>query len=253
MRNPRIKNSRIVLKNVLETLFERAKARMLGKFYNGPKIFIQVIKDFGLQNSLEGAHRHTLMHTFGPGIEPDEEIIDGHMAEVDSLIDSLKTKTYKEALQALKTKDPEKIKDVFVGATKHLDMITNTEIRRAQSFAEDDAVFKITQAKGIKDPTIIFIGFHDHKTCKFCEAMYHCKSNPKIPRAHKLSQIVMGKWFKAKEWDGKAVYNVPLHPRCRHSKTLLLQGFGFDESGSLKYIGADHDEYELQKSRGDTE
>src|SRR5690606_22089273 len=101
---------------------------------------------------------------------------------------------------------------------------------------EDDAVVQVAAARGIQDPTVFFVGVLDEKTCKHCLAMYHCKSNPKIPRAIKFSQLRTGEYFRAKTWDGQTVYNAPLHPRCRHSKTLLIPGFGFDDNGRVQFI-----------------
>ena len=80
--------------------------------------------------------------------------------------------------------------------------------------------------------------------------MYHTKSNPKVPRVYKKSQLSTA-YFKAKEWDGNTIHYAA-HPRCRHSMTLLMPDFGFDENGKIKYVGKGHDEYEAQKQRGDT-
>lgn len=250
---PRNTLVRKALKSTIESLFERAKARLLGRFYNGPKLFVQVVRDFGVDNSLEGTFRHTLMHNIGTGSRPDEFTLEAHAEESDAILDSLKAKVYRDSLQAIKERDTDKLRDIFENAKNHMEMIVATETRRSQSLAEDEAVVQVAASRGIQNPNVFFVGVLDDKTCKHCKAMYHCKSNTKIPRVLKFDQILTGTYFKPKNWDGVTVYNAPLHPFCRHSKTLLIPGFGFDENGHVQFIGQGYDEYQVQKARGDTD
>jgi superfamily I DNA/RNA helicase len=234
----------------VDTLFEKAKARLLGRFYTGPRIVFQIVRDFGLEETLEAAHKHAAYMGTGFGTEIDREILETQAEETESIIDALKTKTFKEVFHAAKLGDTNKIKDTFKSIESHMDMIVATEARKAQSLGEEDAIMQVASSKGIEDPTIFWIGKLDGKTCNHCLAMYHTQSNPKVPRTWKMSQLEQG-YFKPKEWGGDNVFR-NAHPRCRHSMSILMPGFGFDDNGKVQYIEPNHDEYEKQKQNGDT-
>ena len=241
---------RRTVKIAIDNLFERTKARLLGRFYSGPKIFFQIIRDFGLDDTLEAAHRHAAYMGTGINTDIDRDILETQAEETESIIDALKTKTYKEVFEAAKIGDPKKIKDIFKSAETHIDMIVTTEARKAQSIGESDSIMQVAASKGIEDPTIFWIGRLDNKTCTHCLAMYHSKSNPKVPRVWKMSQLNEG-YFKPKEWQGNEVHRFA-HPRCRHSMSILMPGFGFDDQGKVQYITPGFDEHKKQKKSGDT-
>ena len=244
---PRAKQVRNVLRATIDNLFERTKARILGKFYNGPKIFFQIIRDFGIDNSLEGSFRHALMHAAGTGAKIDDEILEAHAEETESLIDALKSKMYKEAFHAVKINDMDKLKEIFESATNHVETITATEFRHAQSLGEDSGLMQVAASQGIEDPTIFWVGRLDEKTCKHCLAMYHSQDNPKIPRLWKRSDLKEG-YFKPKLWDGNSVYR-NAHPRCRHSMTILMPSFGFNDNGNVTYKYPHYDGHADRKDK----
>jgi hypothetical protein len=243
------KKSRDAVRFVLDALFERAKARLLGRYSNS--IFFQVVRDFGVDKSTEGMARYSFASKFGVDAAPDSEILETQADEASSFIDALKQKTTAQMLDAIKNGDPSEIKDIFKKTTDNLEMIVAEEINRASNLSIADGIDQVASSQGIEDPTVFSIGPLDVKTCKYCLSMYHCKSNPKIPRVYRRSQLSTA-FFKPKEWDGKTIH-LNAHPRCRHSLTVLMPGFGFDSNGKVTYIGKDHDEYEAQKKRGDTE
>lgn len=232
-------------KQVLDSMFERAKARLMGRFYDGPKVFIKIIKDFGVKNSLEGATTHSLMHHAGTGLRPNDEVLQAHAEEAQALLDSVKSKTYKKILQDIKVGDTDAIKKTFDTAQHETNRIIFHEITTAQSIGGQQGVVEVARSKNIEDPTVAWIGPLDAKTCASCLEMYHTSENPMIPRVWKLSELKQG-YFKRKEWDGKSVYS-KAHPRCRHVMTIIMDGFGFDNSGSLTYIGDGHDEFSHQR------
>ena len=241
---------RRTIKMAIEALFERAKARLLGRFYDGPKIFFQIVRDFGVEDSLEGAYRHAAYMGSGSNTQIDHDTADSQADETSAIMNSLKTKAIKDLMQAAKVGDTTKIKEVFKTTESHMDMIIATETRKAQSFGEHETVVQVAQNLGIENPTIIFRGVLDGKTCKWCLAMYHSKSNPKIPRTWKNSQL-SEEYFNPKTWNGTTVHRSG-HPRCRHSMSVVIPGMGFNNDGYQTFIHRDYDEYEKQKREGDT-
>jgi hypothetical protein len=238
------------VRGAIDLLVERAKARLLGRFYKGPRIVFQIVKDFGLENSLEGVYRHTAMHTVEPSAKPSDEIIEAQADSVDSVMDAFKNRMFNEILDAAKTGSDKKVKEIFNKANEHMEIIAAEESRKAQSLSKDEMIDRVAASAGIEDPTLFWVGRLDDKTCRNCLAMYHCKSDNRIPRVWKKSQLSQA-YFKPKAWDGQTVH-LNAHPRCRHFLSLLMPNFGFDSNGHVQYKGQGHDEYDAQKKRGDT-
>jgi len=241
------KRSRDAIKLVLQALFERAKARLLGR--HGNAMYFQVVRDFGIENSLEGVARDSAALAVGTKIEPGAEIIETQADEAAAFIDALQARTTAAALDAIKRRDAEEIRKVFSQATDHLEMIVDEETNRAKNLSVLDMIDQVTASQNIQDPIIYAIGPLDAKTCPACLAMYHCKSNPRVPRVYRRSQFSPA-YFKKKTWDGKTIHS-NAHPRCRHSLSFLAPGFGFDANGHVQYMGKEHDEMRTQKDRGD--
>ena len=241
-----------VIKKTIAELFERSRARLLGRQLSKPnRILIQLMKDFGLENTIEGLFRSALASGVTLDADVDESLIEAQAAETGGYIDELEKRTYRSVLDAVKTGDTEAVTKAFTKATSDLEAIVITETNKAQNLAVYDGVMQAANAIGVNDPTLCALGKLDGKTCKYCLQMYHVESNQKKPRAFKSSQILEG-WFKPKEWDGKTTYRPSLHPRCRHLLVAILPGFGLDENGTIKYVSKNYDEYEYQKSKGET-
>jgi hypothetical protein len=243
------KKAREAVKLVLQALFERAKARLLGR--HGNAMYFQVVRDFGIENSLEGVARESVAEAAGVKIEPGAEIIETQVDEAAAFIDALQARTTAAAFDAIKRKDAEEIRRVFAQATDHVEMIVDEETNRAKNLGILDMIDQVSTSQGIADPIIYGIGPLDAKTCPHCLSMYHCKSNPLVPRVYRRSQFSPA-YFKKKTWDGATIHS-NAHPRCRHSLSFLAPGFGFDAKGHVQYMGKDHDELQVQKARGDAE
>lgn len=236
------------IRGVIDALFERAKARLLGRFSN--RIYFHIVHDFGFTDTLEGASKYAASLSHGVGFNPSEEILLAHADETSSLMDALKNKTLNDVFNAVKTGDDDLIREVIEKATQRVEMVVSEELNRAQSVSVVEGIDKVSQSQNLDDPTLIWYGVNDESTCKWCKKMYRSKNNPRKPRAWKRSQLSMA-YFKPKEWDESTVH-INAHPRCRDRMTVVMPGFGLDEAGHIKYMGRDYDEYEAQKQSGDT-
>lgn len=243
------KRLRNAVSEAISALFERTKARLQGKDFKGNAIYFQIIRDFGVNDSVEGVYRDALVNEIGNKGEINKEVVEAHNDEVSHLIDALKSKTTNQALDAIKSGDQDSIKEVFDKAKYHLDTIVTTELARTQNTALEDAASQVAADMGISDPVMFAIGKWDDRTCKYCKAMFHCSSNPSIPKVWKLSEMHY-EYMKSKTWSGE-IHKPPIHPKCRDRMTMLSPGFGFNSSGNVEYKREGYDEYMEQKKRGD--
>jgi hypothetical protein len=238
-----------LVRNLVDDLFYRIKVRLLGRFFTGPTMYFEVTKPDPM-DSLESVYKYTGMALYGPDFVIDEDHLRTLAEITGNYIDAQKLKVTNQLLVGIKgADDPEEadkiIEEVVGKATDYMSMLTATEGRIVQAFAERDGISRLASDMGVSDPVVAFLGRYDQKTCKYCLAMYHLPNNPIIPKVYKLSELQSG-YFKSKEWNGKAVFPAPLHPNCRHVMTFIPPNFGFGKDGVIKFIGFGHDEYEAQ-------
>lgn len=160
--------------------------------------------------------------------------------EVDSYMKNQSSK--KEPVSLKKVK---KLMDTEMNkAGKHLRMIANAESQKAINTGTALQISKIAEEKGEEDPTVFFIVTIDDVTGPE-EFVLHLLPDRKTPRVWKLSEI--GSEYHKK---GDPNPKLPgLHPNCRCKLTYLAKGFGFDETGRVKYVGKDHDEFKTQREK----
>lgn len=127
-------------------------------------------------------------------------------------------------------------------AGKHLKIIANAESQKAINTGAALQISKMAQDKGEKDPTVFFVVTQDDKT-GFYEYVLHLLPDRKTPRVWKLSEVNSGYYANGDQYPSLS----GLHPNCRCKMTYLANGFGFDESGRVKYIDKNHDEFEKQR------
>ena len=234
----------IILERI-ESLFDSTKARLLGKFFKGPKIYFEVIRRTDPLHTIEGLYTYTLNMLYGSGIKPSVKnmknlaemtgnYMDAQQFKIKNhiLADVQKAATPGEAIRA--------IRDHFDKAGKYVDLLVSNETRIVQAYASREGITKLATDIGVEDPTVVFLGVTDHKICKYCKSMYHDSKNLQRPKPYKLSQVKEG-YFKPKEWDGKTPHHAPLHPRCRHVMTFVPPNFGYNESGIIEFKGFGYD------------
>lgn len=244
------KELRAAVKLTVSDLFEKAKARISGRFYGGKHIFLQVFTDFSPEASLEGVFRHAYSNLIGPLANLDTEPVAEQSEDVDRYLETLKSKTEGKVLDAFIAGDQDSLEDALESATQHFETILVTETKKTQNLAALDGVVTVGRSVGVEDPVVFWRGRVDGKLCKKCRSMYHCQSDIQTPRVTLLSKIKPG-YLKYKEWQEGDVY-LSGHPNCRHTMSIILPGYGFSSSGSLEFKGGDYSELEIQLKRGDT-
>lgn len=243
--------------SAIDNLFEKAKANLLGRFFQGSRIFFQVARKADPLHTIEGIYHYTLNSLYGAGATSENPKIIENLAEItgnyfDShklkvknhiIADLLKSKNHTEAIGSLKQH--------FSKAEKYIDMLVANETRIAVAYANREGISRIASDLGVEDPTVIFVGITDNKICKYCKNMYHDKKNINLPKPYKLSQIREG-YFKPKEWDQKTPHQSPLHPHCRHVMSFVAPNTGYDQNGfpHFKHFGYDYykEYWKLNKS-----
>ena len=127
-------------------------------------------------------------------------------------------------------------------AGNHVRLIANAESQKAINTGTALQISKVGKSRGEDDPIVFFIVTVDDVTGPE-EFVLHLLPDRKTPRVWRLSEI--GAEYHKK---GDANPKLPgLHPNCRCKLTYMAKGFGFDESGRVKYIDKNHDEFEAQR------
>lgn len=238
---------RSIIISRIESLFDSTKARLLGKFFKGPKMYFEVVRRTDPLHTIEGIYTYTLNMLYGAGAKPSKKTIKNLAEVTGNYLDAqqLKVKnhiiaevqrasTASEAIRA--------IREHFDKAGEYVDMLISNESHIVQAYATREGITKLASDVGVADPTVVFLGVTDHKICKYCKSMYHDSANLRKPKPYKLSQVKEG-YFKPKEWDGKTPHQVPLHPRCRHVMSFVPPNFGYNQDGTIAFKGFGYDYY----------
>ena len=134
------------------------------------------------------------------------------------------------------------IEDNMDKAKNHFKMIANSESNKAINTGSALQITKMSEQKGEEDPTVFFIVTVDDKTGPE-EFVLHLLPDKVTPRLWKLSEVE-NSYHKIGDSRPKVQ---GLHPHCRCKITYLAKGWGFDNSGHIKYISPDHDELKEQR------
>lgn len=248
--------------DAVEHLFGETKAKLLGRFFEGPRLFFSTAMNANPMATIEGMYRYAF-HTVSPTGSPDEGMIKSLTDITSKYIEAQKLRTINNIhVSMVGAKDKEEFFASFheqiQRSTAYMNLLVATETGFAQAFGTKNGIE--TVAASIKDerPIVCWRGVIDHRICKYCKKMYHlypdAGENYKmlaIPKAFYLDEM-QGGYFKAKIWDGFSPY-AKAHPRCRHSLSYIPKNFGFDDKGMLvfKYLG--YNVVEDQRGIGKTE
>lgn len=160
--------------------------------------------------------------------------------EIDSHIKNKNQKKQKVSMSdidSIITKELDK-------AGKHMKLIATAESNKAANIGTALQISKMSQEKKVDDPTIFFVVTVDDVTGPE-EFVLHLLEDRKTPRVWKLSEIGH-EYHKVGDPNPKFP---GLHPNCRCKLTYLAKGWGFDESGKIKYKGPNWDEYVYQREK----
>ena len=235
------------IEKAVDDLFLTLKAKILGRFFTGPKIFFEIVDSTSPLETVEGIFRYTYQ-MLNPGKEPDPKQVKQLAAITGNYIEAERMKTKAKVLQDVTAAEtPEEVAEavkVTMGkATEYIDMLVNNEARIIQAYAERHGISQLGASLGIEDPTVAKLGVIDQRMCKNCKKLWHTEENIKIPKVYKMSELQEG-YMSHK--DVKPTVG-PTHPRCRHVMTFVPPNFGFNSAGQIEFKGFGYDIFAAQR------
>lgn len=236
---------------LINDLYYEFEAKFLGRFFRGPKLYLELVTDEDIKNSLEAIYRFVMADLYGVTAKIDATQV-RRLAEVSrNYIEASRLKSINRALTAITgaktTKEAEIVLEKeFEEVGNYMQLLTDSESERIIAYANRDGIGQVAASTGDSDPNVAVYVIHDIKACSSCKSMYNSPRNHRIPRVYKLSEMREG-YFKKKEWDGITPFMPKLHPNCRCTMVYIPKGYGFDATGQIVYRGKEWDEYEEQR------
>lgn len=233
-----------MITKIIDDLYFKVKARLFGKKFRGPRLYVELAESQNPLSTLEGMFRYTYMMQRANEKKIDKGTISTAQRITQNYLDAHKLKMRNEILQTLSQAESaeeasEMVQEKMDKAKGYLDTLITTETRNLQSFAEAEGIETAAAALGIDDPTVVKLGITDNRLCKNCKKLWHSETNVRKPKPYKLSELK----------GGYSTHKNPIptvnstHPNCRHVSTMVSPGFGFDQSGKIKFISFDYDYY----------
>ena len=239
--------------DVIEGIFNRAKAKYLGKPLPKKDLHFDAR---GFNKPVEYREDLSLGGVFDAGAKSEgmsatlalKQSIEGVAAKYMDAYQEMTTARAVDAVQShlhdaelVNDVDTDKVlgealKEVFGKMKNDVIRMVDTETNHAKNLGIVDAISKMTASLGITDPTVVFIGPNDKHTCKECERLFF--TDGVNPRPWKMSELKHG---YGKRGDFSPSVSVQ-HPHCRHALASVLPGYGF-KSGSMQYVEPGYDYY----------
>jgi hypothetical protein len=235
---------------IVDGLFHRATARLLGKYFKGPKIFFNIVDNTNPLNTLAGIYHYTQVMSGGPAVKEKKKTIKTLSEITGNYLNAERLKTTNRinvAIAGADTKEDavEAVEKEITRATKYINKIIPNEIRHTQAQAEKSGIQEVSASLGIDDPVVFKVGVIDKKLCKTCTSLWHT-NNLQVPKLYKMSELSQG--YMQDHKNPNATLG-PSHPNCRHVLTFLPPNFGFKDNGSMEFKGFGYDEYEAQRDK----
>ncbi len=242
--------ARKMIMGVVDSLFERAKTRLLGPAAKDKTLRFTVGNVMSLPDLFEQAVKVD-------GTKPDTDTLDDMLKIVDAYMNSHKerakarvlkevTATLNEAWakgEEIKVKDvlKEKISDIWQNTTTGFKTILEVEANSIKNAGLLDGVVSVNMVANVEDPTVGFLVVHDNALCVECKRL-HLMPDGVTPRLWKMSQLSHGYHEKGENTPSVAGE----HPNCRCQLFTVLPGWGLDVSGKVTYISPGFDAYAEQ-------
>lgn len=232
--------------DAINNVFYSLQARLVGRFFGGPRIYFKIAQESDPLDTLEGLYRYTISILYGPDAKPTEDNLKTLAETASNYIEARRLQTINRVFKAIDA--AKNVNDAFKKIRHELNKVTNTthvlvssEASFTRAYAEKEGIGHLAASVGDDDPTVVLLGRFDEKTCKYCRAMYHDPKYPGKPIPYKLSEL-KSDYFSPKNWDNRTAHSPPLHPNCRHIMSYVPLNMGFDNSGQIvfKYVGYDY-------------
>ncbi|MGH7241012.1 MAG: hypothetical protein ACREGB_01810 [Candidatus Saccharimonadales bacterium] len=248
----KIKNSaREEIQKAIDDLFLNLKARLLGRFFTGPRIYFEVVHRANPMETLEGLYRFTIATLYGPSAKVDEDHLEALANTAGNFIEAERLKASNHIMADLSgattAKEVKEIIDAQIDkSTEYINGLVANEARTVQSYAEREGIMQLAASIGVEDPLVAKLGIIDKKLCPICVELWHTDDNIQVPRVYRLSELKEG-YMK----DHKNPYPTvgPTHPHCRHIMTFIPPNYGFKKDGTITFKGFGHDEYATQRKK----
>lgn len=235
----------------VDDLYNKLQARLLGRFFKGPKIYFEIVENTDPLDTMEGMFRYALNTLYGPKVDVNENILKLLTDTTKNYLDAAKLKARNQVIHDIfGAKNIDEVVDLVEEnmdkATSYINTLLVTEVRNVSATAEKDGIAQVAADMGVEDPHVCKVGVKDSVTCKVCKHLWWQDYNKNIPKVYKLSELKDG--YNKSQKLGKAEATVlPTHPHCRCVLTFIPPGFSFNDSGMLTFKGLKHDEWEHQR------
>lgn len=234
---------------LIDEVFQSLKARLMGRFFTGPKIFFEVVSNTNPIDTIEGLYRFTAHTLYGHGVKPSTKRMKALAKITGNYIESQKLKTLNHVLMSIEESGnledlSDLIREEMEKATGYVKKVVSTDLRNVQANAEKEGIEKLGASIGVDDPNVAKLGVVDEKLCKNCKSLWHSDQNLHKPKIYKLSQLKEG--YMKDHKNPEPTVNAT-HPFCRHVLTMIPPGYGFNERGNLEFKGFGYDAYEEQE------
>ena len=242
------------LSGAVEDLFDRIALELIGdipKLKGKKNLIISSQRNFGLPHLFVQAMGNRSPNPI------EQDFLKGLLDSAHGYIESLKSKTKSNIVERIdgisreaslrnekmKEEDVQAvISEEMAKAKSHMNAIAESESTKLRNLGHMMDISRVAGDLGDSDPTVFFVVFRDQSTCKECIRL-HLMPDQTTPRLWKFSQLKQG--YHKRGEDSPSAFG--LHPHCRCTLTYLSQGFGFSESGKLKYVSENYDAYSKQK------
>lgn len=239
---------------VVEDLFDRIALQFIGdipKLKNRKNLIISNQRNFGLPHLFVQSMSNKTPNPL------EQDFLQSMLESSHGYIESLKNRTRaniseridglaREATlrkDKLSQEDVQAVLDEELGKAKsHMIAIAESESTKLRNLGTMMSISRVAADIGDADPTVFFVVIRDGSTCKECIRL-HLMPDGATPRLWKFSQLKQG--YHKRGEDNASAFG--LHPHCRCTLTYLSKGFGFDDTGRLKYHQEGYDAYTKQK------
>jgi hypothetical protein len=239
-----------LIEDAVDKLYDRAKARFLGKPPIDKRISFSFTPRVNLVSLFTAANTEERNR-------PDLDLLNSLLKIADGFIESQRINTKTQVVKAVdawmneahakgvKT-DVEtvlggELAKVWSKASNGLHKIFDAEASNVRNVGTLDSIIKVNAGSGIEDPVVYFVVVRDDDLCDECRRL-HLMPDGVTPRLWHLSDVGHG-YHKKGDEDPKIG---GLHPHCRCSLVTLLPGYGFVD-GKVEFIKLDHDEMKKQR------